>query len=480
MRMSEEQVPSGIPAEEWAATPASVRQLVLALMQMNEQLRERIGKLEERLNQNSQNSSKSPSSDGPNKPVRPPEAASARRRGGQPGHEGHTRLLKASEEVDFIVDARPTSCSRCGALLLGDDPSPERRQVTEVPRVEPEITEYRRHSLCCMACGVVTTVEWPGEMPSGSFGPRVQAVVGYLSGRMSLSQRDIAEGMAALYHVEMAVGSIPAVQAAVSEALAKPVEAAQQYIQQQPAVNVDETGWRQENKRAWLWLAATPLVAIFLVMKTRGAQGVHSLLGDKFNGIVGSDRWSAYNWLDPKRRQLCWAHLIRDFRKLVERGGESAHIGEKLLTQAKELFHLWQRVRDGTLTRTDFAAEADPIRTKVHQLLLEGTELEHPQTRQTCHNLLKVEDALWTFVTVDDVEPTNNLAERSLRRAVLWRKRSFGTQSKAGSTFVARILTTVTTLRMQRRDVLDFLTEACSAANSQQTHPSLLPVSPTT
>ena len=157
MRMSEEQVPSGIPAEEWAATPASVRQLVLALMQMNEQLRERIGKLEERLNQNSQNSSKSPSSDGPNKPVRPPEAASARRRGGQPGHEGHTRLLKASEEVDFIVDARPTSCSRCGALLLGDDPSPERRQVTEVPRVEPEITEYRRHSLCCMACGVLGT-----------------------------------------------------------------------------------------------------------------------------------------------------------------------------------------------------------------------------------------------------------------------------------------------------------------------------------
>ena len=141
-------------------------------------------------------------------------------------------------------------------MLLGDDPSAERRQVTEVPRVEPEITEYRRHSLCCMACGAVTTAEWPAEMPSGSFGPRVQAVVGYLSGRMSLSQRDIAEGMAALYHVEIAVGSIPAVQAAVSEALAKPAEAAQKYIQEQPAVNVDETGWRQENKRAWLWLAA--------------------------------------------------------------------------------------------------------------------------------------------------------------------------------------------------------------------------------
>jgi len=338
--------------------------------------------------------------------------------------------------------------------------------VTEVPRVEPEVTEYRRHSLCCLACGAVTRAEWSAEMPSGSFGPRVQAVVGYLSGRMSLSQRDIAEGMAALYHVEMAVRTIPALQAAVSEALAQPVEAAQMYIQQQPAVNVDETGWRQENKRAWLWLAATPLVAIFLVMKTREAQGVHSLLGDTFNGIVGSDRWSAYNWLEPKRRQLCWAHLIRDFQKLVDREGESARIGQELLTQAKELFRLWQRVRDGSLTHTDFAAQAQPIRTLVHQLLLEGGELDHPQTRQTCRNLLKLEEALWTFVFTDDIDPTNNLAERSLRRAVLWRKRSFGTQSDAGSLFVARIVTTVTTLRLQQRDVLDFLRCLCRPPSS--------------
>lgn len=478
--MSEVQIPSGIPAEEWAATPASVRQLVLALMQMNEELHERIGKLEERLKQNSQNSSKPPSADGPSKPVRPPKVASGRRRGGQPGHEGHTRVLKASGEVGQIVDVRPTSCCECGALLLGDDACAQRHQVTEVPRIEPEITEYRRHSLCCLACGALTRAEWPGEMPSGSFGPRAQAVVGYLRGRMSLSQRDIAEGMEALYHVEMAVGSVSTLQTAVSQALAKPVAEAQTYIQRQLEVKVDETGWREESKRAWLWVGATPLVAFFMILKTRGANGVRSLLGDCFSGIVGSDRWSAYNWLEPQRRQLCWAHLLRDFQKLVDRGGESAILGRSLLAQAKDLFHQWQRVRDGTLTHTDFAAEADPIRTNVHQLLWEGTELEHPQTRQTCRNLLKLEDALWTFVTVDDVEPTNNLAERSLRRAVLWRKRSFGTQSTTGSLFVARILTTVTTLRMQQRDVLDFLTQACAAANLQQMHPSLLPIDPTT
>ena len=478
--MSEEQVPSGIPAEDWAATPKSVRQVVLALFQMNEQLRERVATLEERLNQNSHNSSKPPSSDEPGGSVGLLRPSSGRQRGGQPGHPGRNRLLKASAAVDRIVDVRPTSCGECGALLMGDDPCAQRRQVSDVPRIEPEVTEYRRHALRCLACGAVTRAEWPEGMPSGSFGPRVEAVVGYLSGRMNLSQRDIAEGMEALYHVEMALGSVSRLEAAVSQALEQPVEAAQTYIQQQPEVKVDETGWREQTKRAWLWVGATPLVAVFVVLKTRGSQGVRTLLGDVFASIVGSDRWSAYNWLDPQRRQLCWAHLIRDFQKLVDRGGASAIIGQALLTQAHALFRLWHRVRDGTLPRPDFVVEARSIRTEVHHLLTQGAELSHPQTQKTCCNLLKLEIALWTFVTVEGIEPTNNLAERCLRRAVLWRRRSFGTQSTHGALFVARILTTVTTLRLQERDVLDFLTHACAAANRQQKPPSLLPIHPTT
>lgn len=478
--MSDERVPSGISAEDWAATPKGVQQVVLALFQANEQLRERVAKLEERLNQNSRNSSKPPSSDEPGGPAGPRRPPSGRGQGGQPGHPGRNRLLKASEEVDRIVDVHPTSCAECGALLLGDDPCAQRHQVSEVPRMEPEVTEYRRHALRCLVCGAVTAAEWPEEMPTGSFGPRVEAVVGYLSGRMNLSQRDIVEGMAALYHVEMALGSVSSLEAAVSQALKQPVEAAQAYIRQQPEVKVDETGWREQSKRAWLWVGATPQVAVFMILKTRSALGVRTLLGDVFAGIVGSDRWSAYNWLDPQRRQLCWAHLIRDFQKLVDRGGESATIGQGLLAQAHDLFRLWHRVRDGTLARSDFVVEVGAIRTAVHQLLTQGAELVHAQTRQTCRNLLKLESALWTFVTADDIEPTNNLAERCLRRAVLWRRRSFGTQSNGGTLFVAHILTTVTTLRLQQRDVLDFLTDACAAANRQQNPPSLLPIPPTT
>ena len=474
-----ETAPVGISPEDWNATPMAVRQLVLTLLGTVAHLQQRVAELEERVNQNSHNSSKPPSSDPPNAPPRPSRPASSRKVGGQPGHAGHTRPLKPLSQVQTVINLRPTTCGECGALLLGDDPAPQRHQVTELPRIEPYVTEYRRHTLTCLVCGAETPGVCPADMPPGDFGPRLQATTGYLSGRMGMSQRDITETLEAVFHTDMGLGSIPMLETVVSDALAQPVADAQAYVQHQAAANVDETGWREQAKRAWLWVAATPLVSVFLVLTTRSAKGAHRLLGETFRGIVGSDRWSAYNWLDPHQRQLCWAHLKRDFQKLVERGGASQRLGEALLLQVEQLFQLWQRVRDGTLNRQDFQTQVEPIRTQVHDLLREGAEFAQAKTRHTCKNLLKLEPALWTFVYREGVEPTNNHAERCLRRAVLWRRRSFGTQSETGSRFVERVLTTVTTLRQQKRDVLDYLTVACAAAIRGDKSPSLLPESST-
>jgi transposase len=358
---------------------------------------------------------------------------------------------------------------------MGDDPQPERRQVTELPPIKPEVTEYRRHALTCPVCQHATAAAWPADLPDSSFGPRVQATVGYLTGRLGVSQRDVEEVMDTLFHTDVSLGSVSALEQDVSAALAQPVAAAQSYVHAQPAVNADETSWREGTTRHWLWLAATPWVAIFLVLATRGAKGAQQLLGAAYPGIVGSDRWAGYNWLATRRRQLCWAHLRRDFQALVDRGGESARIGQALLAQAQQLFDLWHRIRDGTLSRPDFQSAVQPIQAQVHALLQEGTTLAQTKTAATCANILKLEPALWTFVTVEGVEPTNNDAERPLRRAVLWRRRSFGTQSARGSQFVARILTTVTTLRLQQRNVLDYLTAACEAQTRGTEAPSLLP-----
>jgi len=481
--MSQRQAPAGIPSQDWDSTPDSVQAFVYTLLAavggMQEsisQMQGRINQLEEQVGKNSRNSSKPPSSDPPHVKQAPPKEASGRKQGGQPGHEGRGRSLKPPEAVkDFIV-SKPTSCQQCGSLLLGEDPQPQRHQVCELPPIEPEIIEYQRHTLRCLHCGHQTCADWPLGMPSGSFGPRVQALVAVLSGRYGVSRRDTQEMLATLFQVEMGLGTVSNQEAQVSASLDEPVAEAQAYVQQQSQVNSDETSWSKLKQRYWLWTGATPLVTVFLIAATRGATALKQLLGADFSGIVGSDRWSAYNWLDVSQRQLCWAHLLRDFQAFLERKGESAVIGQALLRQAAQMFSLWHRVRDGTLSRPDFQLAMKPIRREILALLQVGTFIDQAKTAQTCQNILKVADALFNFVDHEAVDPTNNAAERALRRGVLWRKRSFGSQSERGLRFTEQILTVVTTLRQQKRNVLEYLTAACQAHHLGLPAPSLLPL----
>lgn len=480
--MSRRQPPPGISTEDWEATPDSVQTLVYTLMgvvaelqAVIPQLQKRISQLEEQAEKNSRNSSKPPSSDPPSVKKAPTKGKGKRKRGGQPGHAGRGRRLKPPEEVSRFVVCRPTSCQRCGTLLLGEDPHPSRHQVTELPRIEPELVEYQVHSLNCLACGQKSRGEWPTEMPRGRFGPRIQATIGYLSGRIGISRRDSEEMLGTLFRLDLSLGSIPAQERRVSQALEQPVAEAAAFVRGQPSANVDETGWYERHENCWLWTVATPQLTLFRIMDSRSQDSSKLLLGKDFAGVVGSDRYGAYNWLAPKKRQLCWAHLKRDFQAFVDRKGESAVIGQLLLAQVETFFGLWHQVRDGTLSRPEFQQAMQPIRREVGGLLQIGTLLKASKTRNTCRNILKLATALWTFVDQEGIEPTNNAAERALRRAVIWRRRSFGSQSDAGSRFVERIQTAVITLRQQQRDVLDFLTQACQAALSGTDPPSLLP-----
>jgi transposase len=495
----------GISEQDWGRTPPAVRTALLALQQqvrlmglrftayeqqlasLREQvtqvddLKAKIAELRERLGQNSSNSSKPPSSDPPSYKAKPPREAKGRKRGGQPGHQGSARKLLPAEEVDHLVDLKPASCTGCGRKLRGDDPRPERHQVSEVPVVRAEVTEYRCHALCCRRCGVVTRADWPAEMPRGAFGPRVQAVVGYLRGRLGASHRDVVEAMAVLYGLSLSTGGVSAIQQRVSEALGAPVAQACHFVRQQQSQHVDETGWREAGRLKWLWVNATREVTAFEVLEGRGADEARRMIETRAGGIITTDRYGAYNWLAGRRRQVCWAHLARDFQALAERGGESKQIGEALLKQVKRLFHLWHKARDADLPRERLAASMKSVRRRVKKVLRAGTRCGQRKTERTCANILAVERSLWTFLRVEWVEPTNNAAERALRRAVLWRRKSFGTQSESGSRFVGRILTVVQSLRQQGRDVLEYLAGVCRDALSGASREGLIPkLSPTT
>lgn len=472
--------PASLPVgdEDWQATPRAVQLVLVALWEEVQFLRVRVRKLEEQVGQNSRNSSRPPSSDPPGT-LKRERKPSGRRPGGQEGHEGTGRPLRPLEELRAVIPVKPEVCSRCGHSFDAsqEDVCPRRHQVTEIPPVVAETTEYQLHTLECGVCGFRTCAEWPLGVPSGAFGPRVQAMVADLSGQYHLSKRSVAGLLADFFGVEIGLGTISSLEQTMSEALVEPVYEALASVQESSVANMDETGWRQGNgqPKAWLWTAVTATVTVFLIRLSRGGQVSRELLGESFGGILGSDRWSGYNWIATAQRQICWAHLLREFTKFVERSGASERIGQPLLQAAEEIFVWWYRVRDGTLSREEFKRTMAPLQARVVEQLRAGAECEHAKTAGACKQILKVESALWTFVRVEGVEPTNNVAERAVRPGVLWRKGSFGTQNEAGSRFAERIMTVVATCKQQRRNVLEYLVATAEAALQGEKAPLLLP-----
>jgi transposase len=383
-------------------------------------------------------------------------------------------MLLPQEDVDKIVPVKPRRCRRCAAPLDGIDPVPRRHQVTELPPLRPLVTEYQLHTLACVRCGAATAATLPTGVPHGAFGPRLEATVAVCTGVYHLSRRTTVGLLTDLCGVELALGTVSACEQAASEAVAESVAAAHRYVQQQEVVHVDETGWREGRQRAWLLVMVSALVTVFLVHDRRGAVAARAPIG-KREAILVSDRWSAYKHWPIEQRQLCWAHLLREFTAFTEWGGAAARFGRALLKDAATMFAAWHRVRDGTLTHRRFWQQMRPLPRRVERRLRRGMTGTDTKTGATCRDLVQLPTALWTFIDVPGVDPTNNAAERALRSAVLWRKGSFGTHSATGSRFAERMLTVATTLKQQGRNVVDYMAQACWASLHGQPAPSLLP-----
>lgn len=487
-----------LPPEDWGKTPLSVKKLVEEMAQQIEQQEKKLTEvltvqeqLLEKVNQTSKNSSLPPSSDPPGIEKKHPIKKSGKKRGGQPGHKGSGRELYPPEDCSEVIEHHPEECPSCGETLSGSDRNPYRHQIVEIPPISPIVIEHRLHQLTCSCCGTKTRATLPDEVNPGGYGVRVVALVGMLSGVYRNSQRMVQNAMVEVFGISMSLGTVNKLRLEASNAVANCVDEAKLYIQSAKVVGADETSFNQGNidgfnpsqRKAWLWVAVTPLVTFFEIALTRCTQGAKNLLGENFVGILNSDRHGAYNWVDLERRQLCWAHLRREFIKISSRPGVSAELGTALVKQQEKLFELWHRVRDGTLSRDDFGELVNDIRLSIKATLSEadsyaiGTREKTPlaKTVRTCRQLLKVESAMWLFVTTVGVEPTNNAAERAIRPAVIWRRTSFGSQTQAGSVFVSRMLTVVTTLKSQKRNVLEFMTIAVVVARGGTTTPSLLP-----
>ena len=443
------------------------------------ELERRVTGLEARLGANSSNSSLPPSANplGAPKPVK--KKKSKRPAGGQPGHPPQLRQLLPPERVNHFEHLVPTQCERCAAALPAQpspgDPEPTRFQTIELPPVVAEVTEYQGHARTCPCCGHRTHAVVPAEVRAHSVGPRLTGTLSYFSGCHGLSQRSVEEIADAVFDAPVALGTVCNLEQEVSAALETPHQEAVAAVRQAEVKNADETSWKLAGALCWLWAAATPKVVAFVIHARCSAAGLTAILGLEILGILCSDRWGPYNRVPPQRRQICWAHLKRDFQKIIDRSGPDESVGREGRRLVRKVFAAWHGFQDGQVTRAQLEARLAPVMQRMNRVLLQGAILgADPTVVRFCENVLALEPALWTFVTTEGVEPTNNHVERLLRRAVLWRRRSFGCWSANGCRFVERILTVVQTRRLQAKNVLDYLQEAVLAHRAGQPCPSLL------
>jgi len=443
-------------------------------------LEARIARLEEQARSSSRTSSKPPSQDPPKtRQQRRAEArakakallqADAERRGagGQPGHRGAGRELLPEDQVDEIVDHYPDCCEGCGHEFgeqeRSSSRSPGRHQLAELPPTRVIVSEHRAHRLRCPRCRRRTTAALPAEVARSAFGPTLQAAVVTMSARNRVSRRDMSELAGELFGIGLSVGTVDAICQRAAAALAEPHERLVASVLESGAVNIDETGWFRAGEGRTLWTAATPTAAIFRIAQDRHRERLEELLGDDFDGIVCSDRWWAYDHLDPERRQACWEHLKRDFRRHAEGLAEQKLFGEAGLTLTGRLFEAWHSFQEHG-DRHRLKRETQPIQTELRTLLRHaGRKSIHTRYQRVFANkLLKIWPALWTFVTIEGVEPTNNAAERALRGPVIHRKLSHGSRSHDGERFIERALSASLTCRLQGRSLFSYLTQLLTA-----------------
>jgi transposase len=439
---------------------------IQALTERVAEQEERIAQLERRLGRSSRNSSQPPSADPPSASPRRSKDPSGRKQGGQPGHEGKGRPLLPAWAVDEFVDHWPSACV-CGHEFAAGElvavEAPVRHQVEELPPVQVIVTEHRCQRVRCPDCGRRARGELPAGVAGSAFGPRYHAAIAVLSVRNRISRRDVVECCEQLFGSRVCSGTVDAILARVGDALAEPYADLLDRVRGARQLNMDETGWRLKGTQRALWGAFTDRHAVLAVAPDRSEDRARDLLADT-TAIVTSDRWWAYNHLPLARRQVCWAHLQRDFQAHAEGIRGERELGQRGLEICEELFWAWE-IYQHTGDRRELQRRARLLQRQLKPLLRQHASkgARYRYGRGFARNVLKVWPALWTFAKRPGVQPTNNHAERALRGAVIYRKLSLGSQSEAGEQRIARLLSAHTTRRLQRRSLHAYLVDLLGA-----------------
>lgn len=432
------------------------------------QFEEELERLKEKLNTNSSNSSKPPSQD-PFRKKRDTKP-SGKKPGGQPGHPGHSRKTYSVDELSKVIDVKPELCPHCAGKEFDQTVSVEVRQVVDLPELPPEVTQYNIHTCKCGQCKQSVRAPLPKEALRG-FGPRLMAFVTMLTSDGHVTKRKIC-ALTGHLGIKISLGALCNIHKLAGILLKKPSQEIHKYVMEQKNVNADESGWRLYNKRCWIWIGATPYATVFKIDPSRSQAAFERFFGN-FNATLTADRYGAYNKYKGDK-QTCLAHVFRDFEKISKRLGIDGSCGRLLKKQLTFIFELWNRFKTGTINR-----EILQQQTKEHTenirliLILASKKAKNSKTIACANNLLDRFSTLWTFLIQEGVEPTNNLAERGLRPAVIFRKLSGGSQSEWGMRMIERLMTVSCTFKQNTGNIFNFLGKIFHAHIMNRAPPTL-------
>ena len=433
--------------------------------------------------QNSTNSSKPPSSDGlagePRQRGR--RKKSRRKAGGQPGHRGAHRPLIPAEKVDEIRPLLPVQCQHCGHALpthikqVQTTGEPRRHQVTERPTIQARTIEYQCPRVVCPECGESTRAALPEET-RGHFGPQLTALIAYLTVVCRMPRRVVEALLGQVLGIDISLGSTQKCWEEASQAVAAPCQELERQLKEESVLNVDETGWRTNGAKRFLWAFVAARYVVYTVAATRSSQVLRDLLGKVFRGILCSDRFRAYLKYHSAKAQFCWAHLKRNLLGILEFTKSSAveRFCRDALAQHARLFRLWHKFRGGQIDRRQMLLRSIPIQRRIFELAEQHLDSPHREVRNLATALFEHNERLFTFLEHEGVEPTNNSVERALRTGVQWRKICFGNRSATGELATSRLLTVAETCDLQRLNILAYLSAAIACHRRRQPAPSML------
>lgn len=432
--------------------------------------------LKEKLSVDSKNSSKPPSADlkKPKKRKNGIKKKSGKKQGAQPGHKGVNRSPEPIEHVNNIINCKPDIICNCGHNVVIYNKY-IKHQVYDIDDSNSLfLTEYRLYKGYCSSCKQSYKEELPKELDNTILGPALKARMCTLVSDFKLSKRDIKSLLKLFYNLDISLGTVSNTEARINNALEKPYNNLSSTVKTQSSLNADETRHFENNKLHWAWIATNDKLTVLMMDKSRGQKSAKKILGANFTGILTTDRYAAYNIVNSLQRQLCWAHITRDFIKISQRDNEAGKTGDELLFHQNKIFYYWNKYKSGIISFSKLGKSIDIIKKNLKVCLNNAINCKHKRTIGTCKNILKYFESLFTFTKHKGIDPTNNHGERQIRKYVIYRKLSYGTQSARGSRFIERIFSISATCKQQGKNTIAYIKQTIINFNSGLSPPELL------